>query len=613
MAGKPKQTKADYLFEASWEVCNKVGGIYTVITSKAALLKEKYSNYFLIGPYIEEKAREVFMEKKPPAEFRKVFSALAKEGIKCHYGIWQIKGEPNVILIEFSGFAAKKDELKSDYWDDYKIDSINAGWDFEEPMIWSTAAGKLVEEFCSRNNKDNKKKVVAHAHEWMTGFMLLHLKKMRKEKGIKTGNVFTTHATMLGRSIAGSGKPLYGMIEKMDPQQEAYKLGVEAKHLTEKACALNADAFTTVSEITGIEAEKILGRKPDVLLLNGLGISKFPTYEDCAIKHRRNREIIREFISYYFFPHYRFDLNETLLFFIVGRYEFKNKGIDIFIQALAKLNEIMKKEKSRKTIVAFFWIPREVHGAKTELSLNKNNYYQIKDFVEENIDDIKEKMINNIMTCESEALDDLKRFHQEKLFSKDFLLEAKKIRLNFMKKGNPLMVTHNLPDEGNDAIMRTLEETGLDNKEDDKVKVIHYPVYLTGVDGLIDLPYYDAITGCHLGVFPSYYEPWGYTPLESAALGVPSLTTDLGGFGRFLMQKGVVNNGVYILKRFHKSYEEIIRNFTKILHNYTQLDEKGRVNQKIHAKEASNLADWKDLISNYYKAHDLSVKSVWGR
>ena len=606
------ETKADYLFEVSWEVCNKVGGIYTVIMSKAAMINEQYKNYFLIGPYFEDKAREVFIEQAAPAEFKRAFDDLAKEGIFCHYGYWQIKGEPKVILIDFKGFVYKKNELKGMYWDNFKIDSLGVGWDFEEPMLWSTAAGKLIEEFCIYNNRNNSKRVVAQLHEWMSGFALLYLKKAKKDNDVKVGTVFTTHATMLGRSIAGSGEPLYDMIDNMDPVKEAYQHGVQSKFLTEKACALNSDVFTTVSEITAIEAEKIFGRKADVLVLNGLDISRFPTYEECAIKHRKNREIVREFASYYFFPHYHFDLEETLFFFIVGRYEFKNKGIDIFINALARLNDIMKKEGSKKTVIAFFWIPRDVQSAKFELSMNRNNYDNIHHFVDENLMEIKERIINNIITCDLSSLNDVKKFQQERLFEKDFLFEAKEIRLSFMKKGNPLMVTHNLHDEGNDIIIKSLLDAGLDNKIDDKVKVIYYPVYLSGVDGLIDLPYYEAITGCHLGLFPSYYEPWGYTPLESAALGVPSLTTDLGGFGRFLMQKGILNNGVFILRRFHKSDEETVQHFTEILHNFTKLDEKGRVREKILAKEASNLADWAELIKNYYEAHNKAVDAEWG-
>ena len=601
-------TKADVLFEASWEVCNKVGGIYTVVKSKAALINDAYSTYILIGPYMEQQARDVFVKEQPPAELQQPINDLAQEGIICHYGTWQIKGDPKVILLEFSGFASQKNDIKKRLWDTFKVDSLNSSWEFEEPMLWATAAGKFIEKYVQHCNAEGKKKIVAHFHEWLAGFGLLYLKQQK----LKVGTIFTTHATMLGRSIAGAGEPLYDILESIDPQKKAYDYGIQDKHLTEKACAQHTDVFTTVSEITAIEAEKIVGRKADVLVLNGLDIEKFPTFEETSIKHRENRDIIREFVSYFFFPHYYFNLDETLFFFIVGRYEFKNKGIDIFIKALGKLNDKLKAENSEKTIVTFFWIPRDVHGAKEELPVNKSNYYQIKDYVRRNSHFIQSKIINTVMKCELESFNREEAFGKHELFDKDFLLDAKKLRMNFQKKGNPLLVTHNLPFEDQDVIVNELLRVGLDNREDDRVKMVFYPIYLTGIDGLIDLPYYDAIVGCHLGVFPSYYEPWGYTPLEGAALGVPSLTTDLGGFGRFLMQKGVPNEGVFILNRFHKSEEETVEHFTEILYNYCKLTAKGRVRQKIIAKELANLADWKELINNYFEAHNLALQKIEG-
>lgn len=604
--------KADYVFECSWEVCNKVGGIYTVVMSKASLMKDNYKNYFLIGPYFEIQARDLFVEEETPSEFKRVFDDLSREGILCRYGTWQIKGEPKVILLDFRGFAPNKNNIKAQLWKDFKIDSIKSGWEFEEPMLWSTAAAKLIEKFCIYNNNENRKKVVAHFHEWMAGLGLLYLKGSSSNKEVKVATVFTTHATMLGRSISGSGEPLYDILGSIDPMREAYSHGVQDKHLAEMACANACDAFTTVSEITAIEAEKLLGKKVDKIVENGLDMEKFPTYEECAVKHRRNRELIKDFVSFCFLPHYYFDIDQTLFFFIVGRYEFKNKGIDIFIKALANLNNIMKKEGSKKTVVAFFWIPRDVHGAKMELSINKMNYHQMKDYIDENNEMIKERILKNMIKVDSSLFNDPLKFQQEKLFDKDFMIEAKQIKLNFTKKGNPLIVTHNLTDENNDAIVWNFVNTGLDNKEDDKVKVIFYPVYLTGVDGLIDLPYYEAIMGCHLGLFPSYYEPWGYTPLESAALGVPSLTTDLGGFGRFLMSKGRINKGVYILNRFKKNEDDAVQHFTDLLHTYTLFDEKGRVREKILAKESAALADWKELVNNYFEAHNIAIKKVWG-
>jgi glycogen synthase len=597
---------ADYLFEASWEVCNKVGGIYTVVKSKAALINEAYPHYILVGPYIQEKAEETFKEEPLSDDFKSVFEKLKQQGIVCHYGTWQIKGKPRVILIEPSqSLADQKNEFKKQYWEKFQVDSLNSHWDFEEPLLWATAVGKLLQEFCAQHND---KKTVLHCHEWMAGFALLYAKM----NNVNVATVFTTHATMLGRSLAGSGRPLYDELEHLNPEQEAQNSGVMDKFTTEKACAHQTDIFTTVSEITALEAEKVLGRKADVLVLNGLDIDKFPTFEETSIKHRENRDLIRKFVSYFFFPHYYFDLEHTLFFFIVGRYEYKNKGIDIFTKALAKLNDRMKQEKVNRTIVVFYWIPREVHSAKKELSTNKINFHQLEHFIERNSAIINTKIMAQVMGCNVTCFSKPNTFEETNLFDENFLIQAKKLRLHFAQKGNPLLVTHNLPNEENDPILKGLLDVGLDNKEDDRVKVIHYPVYLTGVDGLIDLPYYDCIMGCHLGLFPSYYEPWGYTPLESAALGVPSLTTDLGGFGRFMLQKDKGSKGIFVLKRFHVGEEETVNHFTEMMYEYAKLTPKGRVEQKMAAKELAALADWKELVKNYFDAHNQAVKRVYG-
>lgn len=589
--------KADILFEVSWEVCNKVGGIYTVVKSKVECTKNSYKDYFLIGPYSEEKAKIDLDEKDIPNYLKAIFRSLSDEGITCHYGTWNIAGEPTTILIDFVKAIGKKNEIKTKLWDDYKIDSISSNWEFEEPIIWSWAVSRFLEEFWLVNKG---KKIVAHFHEWLAGSALLQLKK----KKIKIATVFTTHATMLGRAIASSGQDLYGTLNSINPTQKAYELGVQDKFLIEKACAKNADVFTTVSEITGIEAEKILERKPEVLVLNGLDIQKFPTMEEVSIKHAVCREKIREFLTFNFFPHYSFDLNHTMFIFIIGRYEFKNKGIDIFIKALANLNERLKKEDSKRNVAVFFWIPQETMGVKTALLENKNYYRHIKNFIQYNEGEILSHIVYDFVSG--------KDISKDQLFTKDFLMEIKKDVMHFKRKGNPPMVTHNIIDEDNDPIVANLLRYGLDNKEDDKVKTILYPVYLDGNDGLIDLPYYDAMAGCHLGVFPSYYEPWGYTTLETAALGVPAFTSDLSGFGRFIQNKVNHNmeDGIFVLKRLGKSEEDIINEFAELLYKFCKRDKHDRAQNKINAKQLSGLADWKIFIQNYIKAHNLALEKL---
>lgn len=612
MSNTSKGRQAKFLFEVSWEACNKVGGIYTVLRSKADLINNRYQNYFLIGPYFEREARTEFSEDTLPHGFKEVFDELKQEGIVCYFGKWQIKGTPNIILIDFSKYWSNKNKIKTELWDNYKIDSLNSGQDFDEPVVWATAAGRLIEKFIQKKDERGEKiDCIAQFHEWLAGSALLYL----KTSTVKLATVFTTHATVLGRTISASGRDLYGELNDINPDSEADRYGNQAKHLTEKNSANAADIFTTVSEITALEAEKLLGRKPEVLLLNGLDMEKLPTTEDAAYMHRTNRAKIHEFLRYYFLPYYYFDIENTILLFIVGRYEFKNKGIDLVIDALAGLNELLKNESSKtegsqKTVVCFFWIPRDVHGVRAEISANKSAYLTLKDFVTEQLPSIKTHIVTNIIKSGTK---DIKRDELDgNLFDEDFVKNIKKLELNFSKQGNPPLSTHNIPGEEYDAIIRALREKGLDNHESDRVKVIFYPIYLTGVDGLTDLSYYNAMNACHLGLFPSYYEPWGYTPLECGALAVPSLTTDLGGFGRFLLNKTTGTAGIYVLKRYKRNMEDVMKEFVDILYNYSKLNLKERVQQKMLAKELANLADWNVLIQNYFDAHEMAFKRAYG-
>jgi glycogen(starch) synthase len=601
-------TDDKYIFEASWEVCNKVGGIYTVVRSKAQLLTKRYPNYFLIGPYKKASADVEFVTDILPHGFGEVFEELKKEGIVCYFGHWLAKGNPKVILIDFSGYWPKMDSIKKDLWDNFKVDSLNSGFEFNEVVLWASAVGKLVEKFVlTQSWRGTGGKCIMHAHEWIAGAAILHL-KMKK---IKIATIFTTHATMLGRTIAGNGRNLYDELDTLNPEQEARNYGIIDKFSMERAVAKECDVFTTVSEITGIEAEKLLGRKPDILVLNGLDSDTLPTYEEAAIKHARNRHKLHEFMRYYFLPYYYFDVDNTILLFIVGRYEFKNKGIDITIDALGRLNDLLKKEKEfDKNIVCFFWIPRDVQGVRQEISMNKTAFTTLHEFVEDNIHDIKTNVVSNIIRIGAEKMNNQNIC--ENILPEDMISRIKRMGVNFAKRGNPPLSTHNISYEDQDAIVSNCRRVGLTNRAEDKVKIVFYPIYLSGVDGLTDMSYYDGMNACHLGLFPSYYEPWGYTPLECGSLGVPSLTSDLSGFGKFLEKQTTATSGIYVLKRHGRSYEESLVDYTNILYNFSKLSKSERVQQKILAKELSLLADWKVLIENYYKAHTLAVQKAYG-
>jgi glycogen(starch) synthase len=590
--------RADILVELSWEVCNKVGGIYTVIQSKAALMHQYYNDYFLIGPYFKDRAEFELEEHLPPYELAQVFEKLKAEGIICYYGSWQIKGEPKVILIDYRGLTERKNEFKEWLWLEHGIDSIRAGWDFEEPIIWSFACARLLEEL-SRSAWQGKR-IVSHHHEWLAGISLLFLKK--RQPLIRS--VFTTHATMLGRSVASHNEDLYSLLGSFDPSKKAYEVGVQEKFLTEKACAKEATVFTTVSEITGLEAEHLLGRKPDVLVLNGFDTERFPTIEETSIKHVTAREILREFQTFHFFPYYHnFNLDENLMFCISGRYEFGNKGMDVFVDALGKLNKKLQDENAERTVTVFFWLLRDNMGVKSEVLENRNYYRHIKSYVKWHSGTILKEITRDFIISEDPSKDSF--------YSKEFLHEMKKDVLHFKRQGDPPLVTHSFFGEYDDALLKKLHGVGLDNKSDDKVKIIVSPCFLDGNDGVLDLSYYDALAGTHFAIFPSSYEPWGYTPLEAAAMGVPTVTTDLAGFGRFIKPQLLPqHSGIYVLDRFKKSHDQIVDGLFKILVEYVSLDHTERVQHKINAKQLSKLADWRHMIKNYIKAHNLALEDV---
>jgi len=597
-----KEPKAELVFEVSWEVCNKVGGIWTVISSKANQIKKYYgNNYICVGPFFADKLAGQFEENPTPEDCKDVCKELTEKGIVLHFGKWLIKGEPKTILVDYTNFRFNTDQIKKELWESFQVDSLYSNnAEYNEPLVWSYACGIAIEKLAKLYNK----KAVAQFHEWLAGAGLLYLRK----NDIPVGTVFTTHATVMGRALASANVDLFYKpeggercnLELIDIDKKSYEFHTEGKHLIEKASANNADVFTTVSEITGMEAGYVLKRKPDKLLSNGLDIDKFPTFEEASIEHRRHRGMIREFMIYYFFPYYQFDIKNTLFFFLAGRYEFRDKGIDVYIQALARLNDRLKLEKSDKTIVAFIWVPAGVKGINQDILENRTLFNDIKDGLDEEMDNIHKNILYDIVSR--------KKIVEGTVLSKNFIEETKKKVMKFKKKGIPPIVTHDLLNYG-DTIVEHLLKSGLDNMDDDRVKMIFYPIYLTGADGLLDLTYYEAMQGGHLGVFPSFYEPWGYTPLEAAALGVSSVTTDLAGFGRYILRKKERKYpGIFVLKRMDRTDEQIINDLTNFMYKFTKFSKQERAKNKIEAKKIAGFADWKHLVMNYIDSHNLAFE-----
>ncbi len=591
---------ADYCFEVSWEVCNKVGGIYTVLKTKAGSMKEQYGDdYFVVGPYFVSKATGEFNEKVPPDFLGGVFEKLKREGIICHYGSWLVESEPQAVLIDFANFTARKNDLKRELWDNYRIDSLTTKYfDYDEPVVWAYASGMFIEAFASSYPD---KKVVAHFHEWLAAAGLLYLHSRKAN----VATVFTTHATTLGRTMTNADVDIYSNIGSINAEGEANRFGVQAKHQTEVAAAANADVFSTVSDITAMEAEHFFGKAPDVIVHNGLNMNDFPTFEEASVRHKQIKRKMREFVTYSFFPYYTFDLEETLYYFLTARYEFHNKGIDVFIRALGELNKTLKQEKSGRTIVAFLWVPANIRGIKRELLENRTQYQDIRDAIVDELEYVKEHLITDIVSQ--------RKVSDTDLLSPGTLFELKRKVLKFRKTGLPPLCTHDLYNEENDQILNSCRLAGLNNAGDDKVKVIFYPTYLTGADGLLDLNYYESMQGSHLGVFPSVYEPWGYTPLEAAALGVCSVTTDLSGFGKYIANHSSQKKfpGVFIAKRLGVGDDDFVKSLAGILTTFARYSNDERIKNKIEAKHVSTLADWKFMVRQYLAAHQIAVSKHW--
>ena len=592
------------LLEVSYEVANKVGGIHTVLVSKMTRIMKSVSDYYVIGPYIEGSAQTEFEPMNCQPQMKSVFDRLqAEHGIICHYGRWLVEERPKAILVEPGSVRGRINGIKAELWKEYRIDSLRADSFYDDPLVWSRAVGIVIDEMVKAGIfKDS---AIAHFHEWLTGAGLLYLKSRKT----KAGTVFTTHSTVLGRAIAEAGREdLYGMINRglgrneSVPEAKSAEYGVQAKHTMERACAENADVFTSVSEIIARECKFMLGKAPDVILPNGLDMGRFPLMEDLSNMHISYRNHIRLFVMSYFSPYYNIDARNTIFYFISGRYEMRNKGIDVFIDALGALNERLKALGKKKNVVAFIWIPAYTKERKPTVMEHLALFENMESMVEKETKKIEKRIIGLFAEGKMPT--------ETKVMDRDFLYDMKKMWLQFKASGgSPPLTPFEM--EGENSIIAALKRNGLLNRKEDAVKVIYYPAYLSRVDGMLSMNYYDAIIGCHLGVFPSYYESWGYTPLETAALGLPAVTTDLSGFGRYIKRHVMEGDmSISILHRDGAEYGNVVKELEDVMLKFYMMTKKQRIQWKIKAKQMSMLADWKFLIRNYIRAYDLALNKT---
>jgi len=539
----------DYLFETSWEVCNKVGGIYTVISTKALTLVNEYKdNYILLGPDVWKETYKNPLFTEDQYLFKSWRQQAESEGLRIRIGRWNISGHPIAILVDFTNFFTEKDSIFSKFWESYQLDSLSGAWDYIEPVLFGYAAGKIIESFY-KYNLSHQDKIVAHLHEWMTGTGILYL----KEEVPQVGTVFTAHATVIGRCIAGNGLPLYKDLESYDGDEIAHRFGVVSKYSLEKLAAQEADAFTTVSSITNNECIQFLGKPVDEVTPNGFEDSFVPAREAYNTKRDIAREkllSVAEGLLNQEMP------KESILLITSGRYEFHNKGIDLFINTMGKLNT---HEKIDAHIIAFIMVPAYQSGPRQDLlaRIGKTDF--------------------------------------------DHPLQQE-------------YLTHGLHEPENDWILQGIRENNLLNRQEDKVKIIFVPAYLNGHDGIFDLDYYDLLIGFDGSIFPSYYEPWGYTPLESLAFHIPTITTTLAGFGQWVKDLfPTVKECLSVVERTDDNAAEVVDEMVRKIVRCLKKPEKEIIKIQIKAYEISRSALWKNLIIHYKHVFSLAINKTAGR
>ena len=526
------------LFEVSWEVCNLVGGIYTVVSSKEKRLSEKYQNLIMVGPELAKEHGENGEFREDKTLFESWRMIAHEQGLRFRVGRWNIPGRPIAILVDFTSLFKDKNKIFAHFWEQYKLDSIKGDWDYIEPVMFGYAVGQVIESFYKYHMMQYET-VVAQFHEWMTGSGILYLKEVVPE----IGTVFTTHATALGRTIAGNNLPLYDKMPEYNPRLMASNYNIPSKHSIERISAQEADAFTTVSEITARECKYFLEKEPDIVTPNGFEDAHIPVQNEYNVKKLMAKsklvEVTEAVIGHKLGKNPIFVLNS-------GRYEFKNKGIDVFIKALYALND-----KTKKEIVGVIAVPA---------GTIKPNPLVVQ-------------------------------------------------RLNGdWSNTYPHISTHELSDPNNDPVISLMRELNMQNSPDQKVKIIFIPVYLNGNDGIVNIKYYDFLLGFDLSAFPSYYEPWGYTPLESIAYSVPTITTSLAGFGAWIQDKlDSKNNGAFVIERTDNNDAKVKEALAKIILKFSSFNDSERLLASMQAKELSNLALWKNLISHYITAYDKAI------
>jgi len=596
---KASSPRNNYLTEVAWEVCNQVGGIYTVIRTKAASIAEKYGDkYCVIGPYVHKDVRGEF---EPLDDLSGPFGAAVKKmrenKLNVHYGRWLVAGRPLVVLLDPKDVGENLKEIKYFIWENHYI-GISENDELTNGVVAFGHLVKVYLKFLSEQIEENDR-LTGHFHEWMGGTCIpdLHREKVNIRK------VFTTHATILGRYLAMNNTTFYNHLPFFDWEEEAKKFGIETLARFERAAAQQSDIFTTVSDVTARECEYLLGRRPDIVLPNGINIKKFDVQHEVQVIHQEYKEEIHQFVMGHFFQSYSFNLDKTLYFFTSGRYEYVNKGFDLTLTALNILNERMKKSKSEMTVVVFFITNKEVHSINADTLQTRGVMEEIRQTCDVIIKQVREQLFHSTAANAQYYMPDLNGMVDDY-----WKLRLRRTIQSWKTDDLPPSVTHDLVNPQDDDILKYLAGSELQNRQEDRVKVVYHPQFISPTNPLFGIEYSQFVRGCHLGIFPSYYEPWGYTPMECIASGVPAITSDLSGFGDFVLRTipNHENSGVNVVRRSKQtdtvSAEQLADFFLTFIHS----SRRSRIAMRNEVERCAENFDWKYLISHYLKAYNMA-------
>ncbi|WP_439555958.1 glycosyltransferase [Dyadobacter sp.] len=589
-----------FLFEISWEVCNQAGGVFTYIKSKIPTMVDTYDDrYMLIGPYFAEKAESHFrpLQEIDQLALAEAVALVRSLGFEVHYGYWLLdEARPKVLLINPVVSRNVLNGAKGRFWQRFEISSLETDELRDLVLGFGEVAGILLKKLVDKLDADQD--VIAHFHEWMSASCLADLEYGK----VRIATVFNAHATLLGRYLASNEEPYFHHMPYYDWQQKSSEYGILPRVALERCAAQAAHVLVTNSEVTAWECELFLSRKPEYIIRNGIHRKPEGGHEVFEL-HLQNRQKIDATVKALITPSYPFKTDNTLYFFTSGIYEFYNKGFDITLRAIARLNEMLANRDTDISIVFFVISKQPFSNIRPDILESRQRFQDLQKICKKISQQLGPDLYSNVINKHNAALPNLNT-----LIDEDLHVTWREAKAEFRREGLPPAVTHLL--DGPDEISSFLSAHQLDNREENKVKVFYHPDYIERATSVFSMDYPEFVRGCHLGIFPSLYEPWGYTPMEAALKGTPVITSDLSGFGRYIQTviPPESEDGIKMLYRRYHSDDEAVETLANMLLDFADTFEREHYVPRVTLpKTVVDTVCWTELMRYYRDVYRLAL------